>query len=562
MTEHEELLKLRALVEKQAAELAAKNQIIEAQNSQIEKQNDKIEKQNARIEKQNIQIENMIQALLHARKKIFGPSTECTKQTDGQLSLFDTAQALAIELGNEQKKITVKTHNRVARKPGVREEMLAGLPKEIEEYVIPAEETCNVCGGELKVIGKRIVRTEVEFEPAKLKVKQIVQQIAKCTTCGTDKGENPSCHFQKAAVPKPVLPHSISTPSLVAQVMYQKYAMGLPLARQERDWFRMGLVLPRNDMANWVIRCSQEWLTPIYDRIREKLMECQVLHMDETRIQCNKEEGKKASSDSFMWVIRSAACEDINASFFHYSRTRNGDIAKRLLEEFDGYLITDAYAGYEKVQNVTRSLCWSHARRYFIESIPLDSKGKEISGSKGAEGRGYIDLLFKVEDEIRSLSPEEKKQKRQEASRPILDAFWSWVEETSALHTTNTKLTEALTYATNQKKYLETFMEDGRLPISNNLCEANIKPFATARRAWLFADTPKGATANAVLYTLVESARINELDVFAYLKYLLTEMPNNQHLEHPEIIDDYLPWSTSLPEECKLNYKNKKCLKK
>lgn len=562
MTEHEELLKLRALVEKQAAELAAKNQIIEEQNSQIEKQNDKIEKQNARIEKQNIQIENMIQALLHARKKLFGPSTECTKQTDGQLSLFDTAQALAIELGNEQKKITVKTHNRVARKPGVREEMLAGLPKEIEEYVIPAEETCNVCGGELKVIGKRIVRTEVEFEPAKLKVKQIVQQIAKCTTCGTDKGENPSCHFQKAAVPKPVLPHSISTPSLVAQVMYQKYAMGLPLARQERDWFRMGLVLPRNDMANWVIRCSQEWLTPIYDRIREKLMECQVLHMDETRIQCNKEDGKKASSDSFMWVIRSAACEDINASFFHYSRTRNGDIAKRLLEEFDGYLITDAYAGYEKVQNVTRSLCWSHARRYFIESIPLDSKGKEISGSKGAEGRGYIDLLFKVEDEIRSLSPEEKKQKRQEASRPILDAFWSWVEETSALHTTNTKLTEALTYATNQKKYLETFMEDGRLPISNNLCEANIKPFATARRAWLFADTPKGATANAVLYTLVESARINELDVFAYLKYLLTEMPNNQHLEHPEIIDDYLPWSTSLPEECKLNYKNKKCLKK
>lgn len=569
MTEHEELLKLRALVEKQAAELAAKNQVIEAQNSQIEeqnfqieKQNAKIEKQNARIEKQNIQIENMIQALLHARKKLYGPSTECTKQTDGQLSLFDTAQALAIELGNEQKKITVKTHNRVARKPGVREEMLAGLPKEIEEYVIPAEETCNVCGGELKVIGKRIVRTEVEFEPAKLKVKQIVQQIAKCTTCGTDKGENPSCHFQKAAVPKPVLPHSISTPSLVAQVMYQKYAMGLPLARQERDWFRMGLVLPRNDMANWVIRCSQEWLTPIYDRIREKLMECQVLHMDETRIQCNKEEGKKASSDSFMWVIRSAACEDIKASFFHYSRTRNGDIAMRLLEEFDGYLITDGYAGYEKVKNITRSLCWSHARRYFIESIPLDSKGKEISGSKGAEGRGYVDLLFKVEDEIKSLSPEEKKQKRQEASRPILDAFWSWVEETSALHTANTKLTQALTYATNQKQYLETFMEDGRLPISNNLCEANIKPFATARRAWLFADTPKGATANAVLYTLVESARINELDVFTYLKYLLTEMPNNQHLEHPEIIDNYLPWSTSLPEECRLNYKNKKCLKK
>ncbi|MBO5348167.1 MAG: IS66 family transposase [Lachnospiraceae bacterium] len=536
------------------AQLAEKDQI-------IDKQTEQIEERDARIEKLNIRHENMIQALLHARKKLFGPSTECTKQTDGQLSLFETSQELAKELADGQKKITFKPHTRVARQPGVREEMLAGLPKEIEEYVFPAEETCSVCGGDLKIIGKRLIRTEVEFEPAKLKVKQIVQQIAKCTVCGTDKGDNPNCHFQKAAVPVPPLAHSISTPSLVAQVMYQKFALGLPLARQEKDWFRLGLVLPRNDMANWVIRCSEEWLTPVYDRIHKKLMECQVLHMDETRIQCNKEEGKKASSDSFMWVIRSAACEAVRATFFHYSRTRNGDIAMKLLERFQGYLVTDAYAAYEKVENISRSLCWSHCRRYFIESIPLDSRGKEISGSKGAEGREYINLLFQVEEEIKSLSPEEKKQKRQDASRPILDAFWSWVEATSALHTTNEMLTKALTYATNQKEYLETFMEDGRLPISNNLCEANIKPFATARRAWLFADTPKGAKANAVLYTLVESARLNDLDVFAYLKHLLTEMPNNCHPEHPEIIDNYLPWSATLPQECRLNYKNKKCLK-
>ena len=556
MTEHEELLKLRALVEKQQAQLAEKDQI-------IDKQTEQLEERDARIEKLNIRLENMIQALLHARKKLFGPSTECTKQVEGQLSLsiFETSQELAKELAEGQKKITVKPYTRVARQPGVREEMLAGLPKEIEEYVIPADETCSVCGGELKVIGKRLIRTEVEFEPAKLKVKQIVQQIAKCTVCGTDKGDNPNCHFQKAAIPTPPLPHSISTPSLVAQVMYQKFALGLPLARQEKDWYRLGLVLPRNDMANWVIRCSEEWLTPVYNRIHEKLMECQVLHMDETRIQCNKEEGKKASSDSFMWVIRSAACEAVKATYFHYSRTRNGDIAMKLLERFQGYLITDAYAGYEKVENITRALCWSHCRRYFIESIPLDGRGKEISGSKGAEGREYINLLFQVEEQIKSLSPVEKKQKRQDASRPILDAFWTWAEETSTLHTTNELLTKALTYATNQKEYLETFMEDGRLPISNNLCEANIKPFATARRAWLFADTPKGAKANAVLYTLVESARLNELDVYTYLKYLLTEMPNNHHPEHPEIVDNYLPWSATLPQECRLNYKNKKCLK-
>ena len=196
-----------------------------------------------------------------------------------------------------------------------------------------------------------------------------------------------------------------------------------------------------------------------------------------------------------------------------------------------------------------------------IDSIPLDEKGKEIPGSQGAEGREYIDLLFKVENEIKYLPYEERKQKRQDASRSILDAFWSWVEETSAMHTVNEKLTKALGYCQNQKKYLETFLDDGRIPLSNNYCEANIKPFATARRAWLFADTPRGAFANGVLYTLVESARANKLDVYEYLKYLLSEMPNNHHLEDPRVIDRFLPWSEELPEQCRLKTRQKKCLK-
>lgn len=562
MTEQEELLMLRALAEKQKAELAAKDKTIEGQKSQIENQYIQIENQKAQIEKQRIQIENMVQALLHARKKLFGPSSEVTSQVEGQMNLFETTLELAKELFKEQKRITVPAYTRTARQPGVRAEMLAGLPKEIEEFIINPEETCSVCGSEIKIIGKKLVRTEVEFIPAKLKVKQIVQQIAKCTKCGTAESENPKDHFQKAAIPYPVLPHSIATPSLVGHIMYQKFVMGIPFNRQEKDWYRMGLVLPRANMANWIIRCSEEWLIPVYNRIRESLLKCEVLHMDETRIQCNKEEGKKASSDSYMWVIRSAASEDIQGTFFHYSSTRSGDIAKQLLPGFHGYLTTDAYVGYEKVENIRRNLCWAHVRRYFIESIPLDNKGKEITGSKGAQGREYINLLFKLEEEMKNLGYNEKRDKRQDASRSILDAFWAWVGETAALSTTNEKLTQALNYATNQRKYLETFLEDGRLPISNNLCEANIRPFATGRRAWLFSDTPKGATANAVLYTLVESARVNELDVYEYLKYLLNEIPNRDFNNHPEILDQYLPWSSELPEECRLNHNYKKCLER
>ena len=548
MTQQEELAALRALVEEQKKELGKKDRIIEQQGR--------------RIRQLDIQVDNMLQALLHARKKMFGPSTEAKGQIEGQLSLFESVQTLAKDLGLEQKKITVKPYTRTPRQPGVRAEMLAGIPQEIEEYIIPPDDRCSVCGGELKIIGREVVRTEVEYIPAKLKIKQIIRQVAKCRTCGTTDGGGRPCHFQKAAVPVPPLPHSISSPSLIAQVMYQKYALGLPLARQEKDWYRLGLILPRNDMAHWVMRCSQEWLEPVYWRILELLTGCGVLHMDETRIQCNKEEGKKAHSQSFMWVIRSAASEDIQATFFYYDRGRNGEVAAELLKGFHGYLVTDAYEGYEKVEGVKRSLCWAHVRRYLIDSIPLDSSGKELPGSKGAEGREYIRLLSKVEDKIKDLPYEEKVRERQEASRPILDAFWSWVGETSALSTTNVLLTKAINYASNQKKYLETFMEDGRLPLTNNLCESHIRPFATARRAWLFADTPKGAKASAVLYTLVESAKANDLDVYGYLKYLLTEMPNNRHLEHPEVIDRYLPWSAELPEECRLKHRDEKCLKR
>lgn len=549
MTEKEELQMLRDLVKKQKLQLTEKDSML--------REKDEI------IRRQQIQIENMTQALLHARKKMFGKSSEVSTGYE-QLCLFEETTELAKALLKEQETIVVKEHKRTPRKPGIRKEMLAGLPKEIEEYIIDAEEKCSVCGGELKVIGKEIVRTEVEFKPATLIVKQIVRQIAKCKSCSSDGNDRPA-HIQKASVPAKVLPHSIATHSLVAQIMYQKFGMGAPFARQEKDFYQMGLEISRANMAHWTIRCSDEWLMPVYNRIHQILIQkCGILHMDETRIQVNKESGKKASSDSFMWVLQSGACEDIKATFFHYSRTRSRKVALELIDGFKGYLTTDAYAAYANMhlEDVKNSFCWSHLRRYYIDSIPLDNSGKEIPGSKGAEGREYVNLLFRLEKEISDLSYEDKKAKRQEASRALLDAFWSWVENTITIPTTNEKLTKALNYSLNHKNELEMFLEDGRLEISNNLCESHIRPFATARRAWLFADTPNGARANAVLYTLVETARANDLNVYAYLDYLLAEMPNADFCNHPEIIDDMLPWSDKLPESCRLIHKHKKSFKK
>lgn len=335
MTEHEELLMLRKQLKTKEALLAEKENII--------LQKDEL------IRKKDIQIENLTQALLHTRKKMFGASTEAGTQMEGQLCLFEDVEELAQKLLEDQGQITVKEYKRTPRKPGVRAGMLSGLPKEIEEYIINPEETCSECGAPLKIIGKEVVRTEVEYQPAKLIVKQIVRQVAKCTKCGTEESDHPKDYFQKAAVPSKLLSHTIATPSLAAHIMYQKFILGVPLYRIEKDLFQMGLVLPRSVMAHWVIRCSEEWFAPIYWRIHQKLVACEILHMDETRIQCNKEPNRKASSQSWMWVIQSAACESMKGTFFYYTSSRAGDIPKELLKDFSGYLTTDAYSGYEKV---------------------------------------------------------------------------------------------------------------------------------------------------------------------------------------------------------------------
>lgn len=535
--QQEELIRLRSLVKQQKKLLEAKD---------------------AEIEKQRIQIENLTQAILHARKKMYGSSSEVTS-FPGQISLFPEQEQLLSELAKQQRTITVPEHTRKARQPGIRAEMLASLETEVERCTVAEDETCPVCGADLVKVGEKVIRTEVVYEPAKLKVKQYVQEIKKCTICGTQESEKLTPTFVGAGVPKALLPHSIASPSLVAGILYLKYDMGVPLSRQERDWFRIGLVLYRSTMSNWVIRCCEEWLYPVYERMHQAMMGCGVLLGDETRNQCNKEPGKKASSESFMWVIRTGSFETVQAVLFHYSRSRSGEDARKLYAGFHGYLVTDACSSYEQVEDITRSLCWSHLRRYYIESIPLDSSGKELKGSKGAEAREQCDKLFRIEKRIKELEPQERLEKRKELSQPVLEAFWSWVDETSGKYTTNESLKKALQYSLNQKKYLNTFMKDGRLPISNNECEACIRPFANGRKAWLFADTPKGAWASGVVYSLVESAKLNHLDVFRYLTYLLEKMPgiDYQYQKEPSILDAYLPWSENLPKYCRLQKKKK-----
>lgn len=537
MNQQEELLRLQKLVADQQKEIQ------------------KLNIENAKLQAQN---ENLTQAVLHAQKKIFGSSSERSAQTEGQLSMFAEEQ-LVEELAAEQKKITVGTHKRKPRQPGIREEMLANLPTEVIRYEIETPGGCPVCQSDLVKVGSKVVRSEVVYEPAVVKVVQHVQDIYKCKTCGKEGSENPRDTFVKAGTPKPVLPHSIVSPSVAARILYQKYDMGMPLNRQEKDWYNLGLVVNRQTMANWVIRICEEWLAPICERIHRQLLRSEVLHCDETRIQCNKEEGKKPSSQSFMWVMCSGQEEKHQGAVFRYTRSRGGHHAQKLMSGFSGILVTDAYAGYEKVENITRALCFAHVRRYWIESIPLDSKGKEIPGSMGTIGRKWCDKLFKIEREIKELSPEERLSVRRRRSRRVFEAYYAWIKIISAKITTNEKLTKAITYSLNQRKYLETFLTDGRIPLSNNWNESKLRNYAVARRAWLFADSTKGAESSGTAYTLIETAKMNHLDVYKYIEFLLEMMPNTDYLKNPKLLDAYLPWSDRLPEECRIKelYKKK-----
>ena len=274
---------------------------------------------------------------------------------------------------------------------------------------------------------------------------------------------------------------------------------------------------------------------------------------DETTIQVNKEHGRSPTSNSYMWVLSSGELEETKGVVFKYSPSRSGEIAKEFLKGFKGIIVTDGYAGYNDVEDVIHAECWAHARRYFYESIPLLENKKMDTTSDGYIGVTYCDKLFEIERQIAELSVQEKKDKREELSKTVLKEFFTWVNTTlNTKIVVNNKLKKSLVYAQNQQKELSEFLNDGRIPLSNSLAERAIRPFAVHRKNWLFADTPDGAKANATMYSLIESAKINKLKIYNYMKYLLEELPQLENL-NDDSLEKYLPWSKELPDDVR-NY--------
>ena len=491
------------------------------------------------------QVNNLTEMVMILRKDKFGSSSEKTpKECDGQLSLFNEAEVEAHPEITEPITIDVKGHTRAANKK-TREELLKDLPvREFPCYVAEDERYCDQCGTLLKEIGFTKVRDEIEYIPAKVRVLRYMQQACECPKCKhTDRP-----FIRKADIPSSILNHSLASPSSVARVMYQKYVNSIPLYRQEKDWEQVGIGLSRATMANWIIRSSEDYLIPVVNHLQKELLKRDIIHCDETPVQVLKEDGKKPQTKSYMWLYRSGNDGKSPIVLYDYQPSRNGDNAVNYLKDFKGYVHSDGYSGYNKLSSITRIGCWAHLRRKFFEAIP-SKKASDAPPTSAEIGCQYCDKLFAIEDSLKDLSPEERFCKRLELEKPVLDAFWCWLDSVNALK--GSALGKAVTYAQNQKPYMENYLLDGRCSLSNNAAENAIRPFTVGRKNWLFADTPKGASASAAVYSIVETAKANGLNVYAYLQHLLLYMPGSDWHNHPEELDDLMPWSEDVQERCK-----------
>ena len=490
------------------------------------------------------EIERLRQIILNLQRTQFGQRSE--KRTyvldDGnqQLSLFDTPEKSEEKSNpepsqNPEKEICVSGHSR--KKKRTLEELCATLPVEERIVDLPDEEKANANGQALVCIGQEYIRTELVLERAKAKVVKHYRKVYADRQLEQETGYS---EVFKPVMPPPLLAHSYASASVVTDVLMKKYVDAMPLYRQEQMWKRMGVELKRGTMANWVIQVADLYLRPFWKRIRSELLTQSTIHADETVMQVHKEKDRPNTSESRMWVYSSAKRADIQLRCFEYRESRSGKWAKTFLEGFSGVLITDGYSGYNKVQGAERAGCWAHMRRKWLEAMP---EGADAKTCKAAEGYEFCNRLFELERQFEGVTAEERLIQRKEKSGPILEAYWTWLY---TIPRPTGKLKDAVTYAQNQKAHLCAFLEHGEIEISNNQVENAIRPFVVGRKGWLFADTPQGAEASAIIYSLMETAKANSLRLDDYLLHLLSIMPERAEQNKDFEIDDLLPWSEEM----------------
>ena len=460
------------------------------------------------------------------KKQVFGRKTEQTSVImDGgtQLLLFPEEKEQAVSA--PEKTVTVPEHQRKARR--THEEWMSKLHiKEVrheEEHPV-----CEKCGSEMVEIGEEKAYDELVYVPGEYYVRRHIAKTYKCPQCGQDPEndvQNPDeierCNIRRAECPKPMIPHSFCSPELAAHITYEKFAKAVPLYRQEKDFAAKGIPLLRATMSEWVCSVAERWCMPILEEMHRRLLLAGIIHGDETVLQVLHEADRKATTDSRMWVYCNGKMNDRSIIIFEYQQTRGGVHPAKFLKGFTGFLVCDGYDAYNAVTGTKRCGCWTHTRRYFVEALPKDKSA--YSTSVAAKAVSFCDSIYHEEKQLARSEPTERYEQRLVKVKPLLDAFFSWLEKQNI--SGKGKLAKAVRYALNEKKYLYTFLEDGNVPIDNNRAENAIRPFAVGRKNWLFNNTERGAKCSAILYSIISTAQANGLDAEKYLTELFSQPP-------------------------------------
>ncbi len=483
-----------------------------------------------------------------SRQKQFGTSSEKTEVAQEQM-LFNEAEACA-DPNAPEPEVVVNAHTRTKKPRGNREIDLSLLPVEEKRYEFSDEEkSCPNCSAEMHQIGEEIT-SKLRYEPGHFVHEKHIRPVWGCRPCDRNETSTP---IITAKMPEQAFPKSLASASLVAYIMMRKYVEGLPLYRQEQQFRRAGIALSRQNLSNWVIAGSF-WLEHIFKALHAKLREQNIAHADETDLQVLREPGRAAQTKSTMWLYASGRYNPA-IRLYEYQRTDAREHALIFLAGFNGYLHVDGKVVYKNLPGVKPVGCWAHARRKFADIIKiLPPEIQKRGGTPAHVGRKFCNDLFDIERSLVEATPEERHTARQERSRKVLDEYREWLDKMALEATKTSKIGEAIRYCINQWEDLVRFMEDGRLEIDNNRAERAIKPFVIGRKNWMFANTPVGAKASAIIYSIVETAKENGLDPLKYLTLLFEKLPqlclSNGNLRDKDSVQVLLPWTDFIQQNC------------
>ena len=506
--------------------------------------------QRKKISELESRVDVLMEALRLANHKRFGASSEKSEETlMEQLSfLFNEAEVFAAAAEKEEVTEVAAHKRRKKNNDYTMDTLPENLPVERIEHRLEGEElVCPQCGETMTEIGTEVVN-KLKIIPAQTIVEQHVYYSYACKSCAETADEGCETPVVKAPHEKSVIPGSFATAEAIAHIMTQKFVMGSPLYRQEQELNRQGISLSRQTMSNWILKASEIYLAPIYEQLHRELLTRDVLHADETTLQVLHEPGKKPQTESYMWLYRTSGDTDKPIVMYEYQPGRGAKHPKAFLTGYKGYLHTDGYAAYHDLgDDITVVGCWAHLRRKFDEALKSLPKGKAKSSS-AYQGLAYCDLLFAIEKGLaeKNATTKERYKERLEQAKPVLDAMFAWANSRNIAP--KSAQGKALHYLKEQWPYLTNYLKDGRLELSNNRAERSIKPFVIDRKNFLFANTPKGATGSAVMFSLIQTAIENGLDPYKYLTWLM-KTAKDADLSDTETVQSLLPWNA--PAECK-----------